>query len=357
MLKLIIAIVLGFIPSLTQAQFVNPVVGGTGTVTSVDGSGGTTGLTVSGGPITTSGTLTLAGILAATNGGTGQSTYTIGDLLYASSGTALSKLPSVAAGSMLRSGGVGAAPTWSTAYVSSFSAGTTGLTPNTGTTGAVTLAGTIDVDNGGTGQTTYTNGQLLIGNTTGNTLTKSTLTAGNGLTITNGTGTIALAANLTGSSGIAVTPGTATDIAITAGAIPGVATNSAATAGTIGEYITATAGPTSIANSTVTNITSISLTSGDWDVCGSYTIAFDSTTVRQFFNAGISTSSTVYSQSELAGANLNGVTALAGIVQQGPVPCIRATLSGTTTYYLNAAAGFTISTATATAHIWARRAR
>ena len=38
------------------------------------------------------------------------------------------------------------------------------------------------------GSTTYENGELLIGNTTGNTLTKATLTAGNNVTITNGTG-------------------------------------------------------------------------------------------------------------------------------------------------------------------------
>lgn len=42
------------------------------------------------------------------------------------------------------------------AGVSSFSAGTTGLTPSTATTGAVTLAGTLAVANGGTGVTTST---------------------------------------------------------------------------------------------------------------------------------------------------------------------------------------------------------
>ena len=47
---------------------------GGGTVTSVALSGGTTGLTVSGSPITTSGTITLAGTLAIANGGTGQTT-------------------------------------------------------------------------------------------------------------------------------------------------------------------------------------------------------------------------------------------------------------------------------------------
>ena len=47
-----------------------------GTVTSVAISGGTTGLTTSGGPITTSGTITLAGTLAVANGGTGVTTST-----------------------------------------------------------------------------------------------------------------------------------------------------------------------------------------------------------------------------------------------------------------------------------------
>lgn len=72
--------------------------------------------------------------------------------------------------------------------------------------------GTLAVANGGTGQTSYTNGQLLIGNTTGNTLTKSTLTAGSGVTITNGTGSITISA--TGLGGDVVGPASATDNAI-----------------------------------------------------------------------------------------------------------------------------------------------
>lgn len=50
------------------------ITAGAGTVTSVQGSGGTTGLTFSGGPVTSSGTLTLGGTLAIANGGTGQTT-------------------------------------------------------------------------------------------------------------------------------------------------------------------------------------------------------------------------------------------------------------------------------------------
>ena len=107
----------------------------TGTVSSVDVSGGTTGLTTSGGPITSSGTITLAGTLIAANGGTGYSTYTIGDILYASSTTALSKLADVATGNSLISGGVGAAPSW----------GKIGLTTH--------VSGTLPIANGGTNGT------------------------------------------------------------------------------------------------------------------------------------------------------------------------------------------------------------
>ena len=65
-------------------------------------------------------------------------------------------------------------------------------TITTGTWNATTVA----VAYGGTGQTSYTNGQLLIGNTTGNTLTKATLTAGTGITITNSTGSITIGATV-----------------------------------------------------------------------------------------------------------------------------------------------------------------
>ena len=50
--------------------------------------------------------------------------------------------------------------------------------------------GNIDVLSGGTGNTSYTDGQLLIGNSNGNTLSKGTLTAGTGISITNGNGSI-----------------------------------------------------------------------------------------------------------------------------------------------------------------------
>jgi len=64
--------------------------GGSGTVTSVAASGGTTGLTFSGSPITTSGTLTLGGTLTVANGGTGATTLSSGYLIKGNGASAVS---------------------------------------------------------------------------------------------------------------------------------------------------------------------------------------------------------------------------------------------------------------------------
>ena len=51
----------------------------------------------------------------------------------------------------------------------------------------------LPVSSGGTGQSSFTNGQLLIGNSTGNTLTKASLSAGANIAITPGPGSISIA--------------------------------------------------------------------------------------------------------------------------------------------------------------------
>jgi len=58
--------------------------------------------------------------------------------------------------------------------------------------GASAITGTLGVADGGTGQTTYTDGELLIGTTAGS-LAKATITAGSGIDVTNGDGSIAVA--------------------------------------------------------------------------------------------------------------------------------------------------------------------
>lgn len=165
---------------------------GSGTVTSVAATG-STGLTVGGSPITSSGTLTFTldtglqnlaifsstGLVVATgtdtwtartlNGTTNRITVTNGD-------------------------GIAAAPAIdiSTAYVGQSSITTLG-TITTGTWDATTIA----VNRGGTGLTsTPTDGQIDIGNGSG--FTRATLTAGTGISITNGAGSITLNATNNG---------------------------------------------------------------------------------------------------------------------------------------------------------------
>ena len=79
---------------------------------------GTTGLTPS---TSTTGAITVAGTLITSNGGTGLTSYTAGDLPYYASGTALSKLGIGTSGQILTSNGAGALPTWQAAPTSGVS--------------------------------------------------------------------------------------------------------------------------------------------------------------------------------------------------------------------------------------------
>lgn len=228
----------GLTLSGTQFSLTNPVattLGGTGLAT----------FGASNRAIFSSGTTTLtAGTLPHEAGGTGFTSYTDGQLLIGkSSDGSLAKGTLTAGTAISISNGSGSITVTNTApdqTVTLTGGGTTTITgayPNfnitsadqfvgtvtsvsgTGTVNGLTLTGTVTstgsltlggsltgvnltsqvtgtlpIGNGGTGQTTYTNGQLLIGNTTGNTLTKATLTAGTNITITNGTGSITVAA-------------------------------------------------------------------------------------------------------------------------------------------------------------------
>ena len=172
---------------------------GGGTVTSVDGSGGTTGLTLTGGAITTSGTLTLGGTLAAANGGTGQSSYTVGDILYASATGALSKLGIGSTGQVLKvASGI---PSWATDANAGGTVTSIGITtPGTAltiTNTPITTSGDIDIAGAGN------NTQVILGDLTLGSYTQGTVTSvatGPGLkggTIT-ATGTVEVDYGITG---------------------------------------------------------------------------------------------------------------------------------------------------------------
>ena len=105
--------------------------------------------------------------LSATSGGTGQSSYAVGDLLYANTTTSVAKLADVAAGNVLLSGGVGIAPSY----------GKVGLTTH--------VTGILPIENGGTG--TNTGANFNLSNATG---ILPTAKGGTGVDISQGSGFI-----------------------------------------------------------------------------------------------------------------------------------------------------------------------
>jgi hypothetical protein len=154
---------------------------------------------------------------------------------------------------------------------------------------SLTLGAALPVSSGGTGQTSYTDGQLLIGNSTGNTLAKSTLTAGSGISITNGSGAITIAATGGGGTVTTVSVATANGFAGTVanatstpaitlstsitGVLKGNGTAiSAAVAGT--DYVTPT-GSETLTNKTLTNPTVTNYTETRFTANSSTAITLD----------------------------------------------------------------------------------
>jgi hypothetical protein len=137
-------------------------------------------------------------------------------------------------------------------------------------------ASTIDVDKGGTGQTSYTNGQLLIGNTTGNTLAKATLTAGNNISIANGAGSITIT-------------GADTNISITGGTSAGPVINSS----------TGTGATIPSASGTASGV----ITTGSQTFAGIKTF---SDTIGGSVDGNAATATTLETTRQINGTNFNG---------------------------------------------------
>lgn len=151
--------------SLTSVGTINS---GTWQGTTISTGYGGTGLTsfTSGGAVYANSTTTLTtGTLPIASGGTGQTSAStafnalspinsVGDLIIGTGVSTAGRLAIGSNGYVLTSDGTTAAWSAIPANVSSISFGTTGLTPSTSTTGAVTVAGTLALANGGTGATT-----------------------------------------------------------------------------------------------------------------------------------------------------------------------------------------------------------
>jgi hypothetical protein len=179
---------------------------GTNGATGATGPDGPTGATGATGPtvypaagiaVSTGATGVWTTSYSATNpvpvnfGGTGHNTLTANNVILGNGTSAASFVAPGTAGNVLTSNGT----TWASSTPTTgmvYPAAGVPLSTGTAWSPSYSTANPLPVNIGGTGQTTYTNGQLLIGNTTGNTLTKATLTQGAGITITNGSGSITI---------------------------------------------------------------------------------------------------------------------------------------------------------------------
>lgn len=185
---------------------------------------------------------------------------------------------------------------------------------------------------------------------------------GNALTGSTGTGAFVGATSPT-----LVTPtlgaATATTVTFspTTGGIVGTTTNNNTDAGNVGEFVSSTIAAGSAISLTTTvsaNITSISLTAGDWDVWGTVLCVTGGASTLSRLNGSLSTTSaTQPAPSADGGAFVSTYMSMGASLLAG-LPCgqIRLSLSGTTTVYLVVNATFT-STATAYGYIAARRVR
>jgi hypothetical protein len=189
-------------------------IAGSGTVTSIDVSGGTTGLTTSGGPVTGSGTITLAGTLAVANGGTGAVTltgYVKGSgtsAMTASATIPTTDLSGTITNDQLANSAITINGT-STSLGGSISVGTVTSVAGTGTVNGLTLTGTVTSSGSLTlGGTLSLVSPPAIGSTTPNTGDFTTLTSSTGFVPTAYTETIVASGTVGASATLAITAGT-----------------------------------------------------------------------------------------------------------------------------------------------------
>jgi hypothetical protein len=139
--------------------------------------------------------------------------------------------------------------------------------------------------------------------------------------------------------------------------IVGTTTNDNAATGNVGEIISSsiTSGSaTSLSNGVAKNVTSISISAGDWDVYGNvfFTASIGGTSYTAWISSTTATQPDLSLVSSVQGVSA-GALSSAGIV----VPFVRVSVASSTTYFLSALSDFTTGTVTACGNIFARRAR
>jgi hypothetical protein len=140
--------------------------------------------------------------------------------------------------------------------------------------------------------------------------------------------------------------------------IKGTSTNDNAQAGSVGEFPSPSdLSSVSMTTGVAANVSSASLTAGDWDVqCDVGYIPAGSTVISGMI-ASVSTTSNTSNLTLGFLTAMQGYTISAGSSQYISTPVVRESFASTTTVYCVASAGFTTSTLTASGHLRARRIR
>lgn len=137
--------------------------------------------------------------------------------------------------------------------------------------------------------------------------------------------------------------------------IVGTATNNNAAAGSVGEFLSNSASGVSVPNSTNTNLVSLALTAGDWDVSGSFEILMTGTNQGA---AGWTSTTSAGSQPTEGWFGVLGMASAAGTtIIASPTPKLRISTASSTTVYIVGYASFSSGTATGKGYIRARRIR
>lgn len=146
-----------------------------------------------------------------------------------------------------------------------------------------------------------------------------------------------------------------------AGQLPGTTTNDDASAGKIGEYISSNiliGSQVAVTTATTANVTSVSLTAGDWDCRGEVTFNPAGATVQSSEIGAIGTTSATLPTIPGGGAySALNVSVAAGVGSSFDVGTVRESLASTTTIYLLAQSTFTVSTNAAYGFLGCRRVR
>lgn len=218
-----------------------------------------------------------------------------------------------------------------------------------------------------------TSTDTLVGAATTNTLTNKTFnTAGtgnvfqiNGTTISANTGT---GSNVLATSPTLVTPtlgaAIATTVAFspTTGGLIGTTAADSASAGNVGEEIEsaiATGSAVSLVSTTAKNITSISLTAGDWDVSGIIQYNAAGSASVTYLAAGLSTTTGTLDQTNGRTASISMVAIVPGVSPGFGLPFgpVRINITTTTTIFLVSNQTFTVGTLAGFGLLRARRIR